>query len=130
MSTGNVIKRLRTTNNMTQEQLGELLGVKKAAIQKYENGSIVNLKVDTIRKLCEIFKVMPYVFIFGTDEPEFNNSNSLYAQVKLVETLESLFGKDYVELLTAYSKLNNEGKEKVFDYVEDISNLDYYKEYE
>ena len=45
---GERIKRLHIEKNMTQEELGAILGVKKATIQKYESGQIRNLKADTI----------------------------------------------------------------------------------
>ena len=43
MTIGERIKRLRMEKNMTQEELGAILGVKKATIQKYESGEIRNL---------------------------------------------------------------------------------------
>ena len=36
MTMGERIKYYRTKSDMTQEQLGELLGVQKSAIRKYE----------------------------------------------------------------------------------------------
>ena len=44
MNIGAYIKKLREDNNLTQEQLGDKLGVKKAAVQKWESGKVVNLK--------------------------------------------------------------------------------------
>lgn len=40
---GEVIKQARKEKNMTQEELGELMGVKKAQISRIENGHIFNL---------------------------------------------------------------------------------------
>lgn len=60
---GKRIKWCRTELGMTQEELGALLGVKKAAIQKYESSAVVNLKLETIQKLCEIFDVSPNYLI-------------------------------------------------------------------
>ena len=67
MTIGKRIRILRTSCNMTQEELGEKLGVKKAAIQKYESGSIVNIKPETIERIAEIFEVTPS-YIMGWDE--------------------------------------------------------------
>ena len=36
--TGERIKKLRKEKGLTQQQLGEMLGVQKSAIAKYENG--------------------------------------------------------------------------------------------
>lgn len=59
MSTGSKIKELREKHGMTQEELASQLGLKKAAVNKYETGRVVNLKRSTILKLCRIFDVMP-----------------------------------------------------------------------
>jgi DNA-binding XRE family transcriptional regulator len=50
---GDVIKRTRLEKNLTQEDLGKLVGVQKAQISKIENGK--NLTIATIIK---IFKAM------------------------------------------------------------------------
>lgn len=67
MEVGKRIRTLRTAKGLTQEELGKLLGVKKAAVQKYENGSVENLKRVTVIKLSEIFDVSPS-FLMGFDE--------------------------------------------------------------
>ena len=59
MTTGERIRQLRIEKNMTQEMLGERIGVKKAAIYKYENGLVVNLKRDIIEKLANALEVSP-----------------------------------------------------------------------
>ena len=48
---------------MSQEELGEILGVKKSAIQKYESGTVTDLKASTIRILCETFHTYPWFFV-------------------------------------------------------------------
>ncbi len=40
MTTGERIKMLRKEHNLTQEELGAKIGVQKAAIQKYEKGTV------------------------------------------------------------------------------------------
>lgn len=60
---GQRIRKHRMNKGLTQEELGDLLGVQKSAVQKYENGSI-SLKGETIKKLCEIFSVLPYELIW------------------------------------------------------------------
>ena len=48
------IKELRKSKNLTQEELGELIGVKKAQISKIEN-SFTNARFETILK---VFKAL------------------------------------------------------------------------
>ena len=47
---GHTIKQIRKERNLTQEQLGELVGVKKAQISKIEN-SLTDARFDTIIKV-------------------------------------------------------------------------------
>jgi len=51
---GHAIKQARKERNMTQEQLGELVGVQKAQISKIEN-SFTNARFETILK---VFKAL------------------------------------------------------------------------
>ena len=51
---GETIKNIRKERNLTQEQLGELIGVKKAQISKIEN-SLTDARFETILK---VFKAL------------------------------------------------------------------------
>ena len=58
-NTGEMIKYYRKKLGLTQEELGNYVGVQKSAIAKYENGRIENLKRTTIEKLSELFGILP-----------------------------------------------------------------------
>jgi len=58
-NTGEMIKHYRKKLGLTQEELGNYVGVQKSAIAKYENGRIENLKRTTIEKLSELFGILP-----------------------------------------------------------------------
>lgn len=49
---GQAIKQARQERNMTQEELGQLVGVQKAQISKIEN-SVKNARFETIMKVFE-----------------------------------------------------------------------------
>lgn len=68
---GNAIKQARLELNLTQEQLGEIVGVQKAQISKIEN-SVKNARFDTILKVFDALgaKVNFYV--------ELNNNKLAY----------------------------------------------------
>ena len=51
---GQTIKSIRKERNLTQEELGELIGVKRAQISKIEN-SLTDARFDTILK---VFKAL------------------------------------------------------------------------
>lgn len=63
MTTGELIKKLRTERGWTQQELGKRLGLQKSAIAKYENGRVTNIKRITLQKLGEVFGVSPTVFL-------------------------------------------------------------------
>lgn len=66
-NTGTIIKQLRKEHKLTQEQLGQIVGVQKSAIAKYEKGIIKNLKRSTIEKMADYFGVLPS-YIMGMSE--------------------------------------------------------------
>jgi len=53
---GQAIKQARQERNLTQEQLGELVGVQKAQISKIEN-SVKNARFETIMKVFDALGV-------------------------------------------------------------------------
>lgn len=112
MSLAAKIKSLRKSRGLTQSELGELIGVQKATIQKYENEIIVNLKQETITKLCEVFNVSPAYLL---DWDEIYNSYQLKKDVKIIEEIQQLY------------KINNEGLEKICNYINYIKDDDDYK---
>lgn len=128
MHPGIKIKRLRKQHKLTQEELGNMLGVKKAAIQKYEKGDIVNLKLATIRKLCEIFQVNPWEFVFPEAE-EFDlkyNVKQLSFEVKTIEAVQQIYGDLTIKMMFAFNQLNDDAKNKVLEITEDYAQLDKY----
>ncbi len=52
---GDMIKQVRLDRNMTQEQLGKLIGVQKAQISKLENNA-TNVTMDTVLKVFTALK--------------------------------------------------------------------------
>lgn len=106
MDTGSKIKQLRETSGMTQEELGKLLGVKKAAINKYETGTVVNLKRSTIEGLCSIFNVTPQFLLSDSD------TLSSTSPLQLSEQEE--------RLIIICRKLNGDGQGKLLEYGHDL----------
>lgn len=64
---GERIKSARVNRGMTQEELGRLIGVQRAAINKYETGVVVNLKRTTIANLAKALDVDP-AWLLGMTE--------------------------------------------------------------
>jgi repressor LexA len=67
LKTGDRIRQLRLQRGLSQEELGALIGVKKAAIHKYENEIVVNLKHSTITQLASALETTP-AYLMGWDD--------------------------------------------------------------
>lgn len=118
---GQRIKHLRKERKWTQEMLGAKLGVKKAAVQKYESGRVVNLKQETIKKLADIFEVPATTFLDCEDWDIYAKEVNLAEQVKTLELIQKHFGNGAVELLHIYSELSLSSQMKLLDDVEKLA---------
>lgn len=118
MTVGQKIKQLRISKGWTQEELGEKLGVKKAAVQKYESGQVQNLKQSTIKKLCELFNKYPDYFIFDDFDSELEKQ--LREELSFIQLIEKRYGKETIEIFEVVIELNEEHKRKALDYVSDL----------
>lgn len=56
MHLGEMIRKLRIENGLTQKQLGELCGMADSAIRRYESGR-ANPKIETIGKIADALGV-------------------------------------------------------------------------
>lgn len=74
-SFGDKLRSLREQHDLTQEDLGKLLNVKKAAISKYETDK-VSINLDSITLLCKHFSV-PLSYFIADDTSDFNNASRL-----------------------------------------------------
>lgn len=61
---GQKIRELRLSREMTMEELGNLVGVAKSTVKKWEDGQIANMRRDKIAKLSKVFDVSP-AWLFG-----------------------------------------------------------------
>ena len=80
MKMGDYIKYLRLEKGWSQEELGEKCGVKKAAVNKWEKGSVENIKRSTIERMAELFDVSPcelMCFETKSRRPNTNNFGSI-----------------------------------------------------
>lgn len=111
MQTGDVIKFLRKNFNMTQDELAIRSRVNKSSVQKYESGAVQNLKLETIRELCNLFKAPSWVFIFP-------------GIVKSEEVILNAIKYNDMRIITAF---NCEGISKINEYISDLSKIDKYK---
>lgn len=108
MKTPEKIKQLRIEKGLSQEALGEIVGVKKAAINKYETGRVVNIKKSMLVKLADALGVLPADLL--DDVPDQSVTSAASDQLTASEQA----------LLSDYRQLNDEGREKVSEYTSDL----------
>ena len=116
---GDKIHYLRVLNDLSQEELGRRVGVQRAAINKYEKGSVTNIPIATIEKMASVFDVSPS-YLVGWDG---NEGNALSAEVKIIQGIKKFYGIEAVELLEAYTTLSGEGKARLCQYAADMTKL-------
>ena len=102
MNIGQIISDARIKKGYTQEQLGEIMGVQKSAIAKWENGRVVNIKRENLKKLAEVLSIPPY---------------ELVAPNSIVSNSEQNLSSDELQLLDMYRQLNDQGKEYILQTV-------------
>lgn len=91
MNIGDKIKNARINKGMTQEELGNALGVQKSAIAKYEKGRVVNIKRTTLKKMSDILGIAPSELIFEAYIEEEQKKNDIQADIILKMRTDQTF---------------------------------------
>lgn len=116
ISPGTRIRELRMLAGLSQEELGRRIGVQRAAVNKYEVGTVQNIPISTIEKLAQIFDVSPnYIVGWGYDD-----ANPISAEVRVIHGVKQFYGKESVELLEHFTHLTPKGKKRLLQYLDDI----------
>lgn len=115
MEVKDIIKKRREELSLTYEQLGNMIGVGKSTVRKWETGLIENMRRDNIVALSKALNISP-ALIMGWQPLEDDN--------KLI------LSKEEIILIDNYNKLDTEDKSKVVDYTKLLSNQDKYKKEE
>jgi transcriptional regulator with XRE-family HTH domain len=62
---GDRIRTLRMARGLTQEELGERVGVSKVAVSQWETGSTANIRLKSFLALCDELSTNPHYLLFG-----------------------------------------------------------------
>lgn len=116
MNIGKMINQRRIELNMTLEEVGNIVGVSKSTVKKWEDGYIANMRRDKIALLAKALKINPIALV-NTDET--NNDFVL-------ETIKCSSDPLKNSLLYNYETLNTTGKQKLVGYSEDLVNCGNY----
>lgn len=145
MTTGARIKEARKAAGMTQAELANRLGVSQAMVAQYESDSR-KPKHKTLQKIAEALETSVFS-LMEFDETELssfvqNLDQTLLSLIKADYSTDTEFYKDFFgkkislavinsetdrRLVTAYYKLNEEGKQKAVESVEIIAGNPHYQ---
>jgi transcriptional regulator with XRE-family HTH domain len=96
MDIGKKIRDARLAKGLTQEELGNLIGLQKSAIAKYENGRVVNIKRSTLQKLAKALGLRGSDLVIESEPKEYAELSAkvlldeeLMASIELYYTLSS-----------------------------------------
>lgn len=114
MEIGQRIKQARLAKRMTQEELGEIIGVQKSAIAKYENGRIVNIKRSTLKKISDVLDIHPAELIW---EEKIEKDPVGTAELHF----EILMDEDFVGMFPGFQSLDAKKRKIVTDLVQTLA---------
>lgn len=106
MDMGQKIYNLRIQKGLTLEELGNMVGVGKSTVRKWENGMIANMKRDKILKVSEVLDTTP-AYLMGWKEEEQTQ-------------------KESPKIMQHYNQLNDLGKHEAEKRVEELTFLPQY----
>ena len=123
MKMGEYIKQLRTDQGLSQEDLGKKLNppINRAAVNKWETGQVENIKRSYIEQMSAMFGVRAESLMCF--EQQINE------ELIAIEQVQKCFGRKAVKLLEGFTMLNDQGKAKVLEYIEDVQGLTKYLEH-
>lgn len=116
------IKKLRKERGMTLEQVGNIVGVGRSTVRKWENGSIANMRRDKIAKLAEALGTTPS-YLMGWEEKENTQDDNI--SNKLIWESEFAYNEGFTDKQVGYiirfakllrDDLNDADVEDLFDY--------------
>lgn len=123
---GEFIQIHRKEKGISQEEFGKMFEpkVNRAAVSKWEKGHVTNIKRSQIQRMCEIFNCKPsdlMCFDEKYDTEELSKGSRAY------DLISECFGEQAAELVRLFDSFNEEGKERLLNTAEDMSQLDKYK---
>ncbi|MBL1228000.1 helix-turn-helix transcriptional regulator [Enterococcus sp. BWB1-3] len=78
------IKELRTANKMSQQELADILGMKRENISNYERGTITNVPSEVLDKLADHFQVSIDYLLGRTDSLDKSAVDEEYADLLMM----------------------------------------------
>ena len=127
MTMGEYIKQLRTEHGWSQDELGKKVGVNRAAVNKWEQGTVENIKRSTIKKLSELFHVSPCDLMRWDEDPAVNKDQK---EAAACELFEKCYGKEAFKAVSMFLKLDAVDRVKIVERMETLLEAEKYSSQE
>ena len=112
MNIGQKIKQARIEKGYTQEELGNIVGVKKSAVAKWENGRVSEIKRSNLKKLSIALELDPNALLDDVEKEP----------VKMAERhFEMIMDEDLAEIFEEFKNLDADNKRLVKDLIHRLS---------
>lgn len=119
MTIGERIKNRRKELGMSAEDVAAIIGTSPATIYRYESNYITKMGVDKLTPIADALRVSEAYLMGWTSNPDWQPEP---------EAPAGIAGDEQV-LLGFYRELNDEGKEKLVDYADDLCSSGKYKKH-
>ena len=116
MTIGEKIKKARLEKGYTQEELGNLIGVQKSAVAKYEKGKVVNIKRSVLAKISKVLEIPPVELVSDIEEKPVETANKL-ADWYLGLEFKEHEDVGFLTMIDEYKQLDASKQEQVREYV-------------
>lgn len=119
MTVGQNIKAIRKEKGITQKKLSELTGISEVTIRQYE-AEKYKPKLEQVKKIAKALNTSPFNITQDLDR--------IRTDVSTYEYLSDVYGDEIAETIGKFLSLNDEGKDKVSDYIDDLIQSHKYEE--
>lgn len=112
---GRIIRDARKKKGYTQEELAEMVGVKKSAVAKWENGRVSEIKRSNLNMLSKALGINPNSLLDDIEEKPVETANNLadlFLGFELKET-----DSEVALMLEEYQSLTDQKKAQVREYI-------------
>lgn len=116
---GNTLMMLRKANKLTQEQVANILKVKRSSYAYYERNITPSLEI--IKKLSVLFDVSVHFLLYKTEDPRSPSPATLRDPDDPSIVWTSDLKADEREFIMYYRMLNSPNKEKIFKEIKDLN---------
>lgn len=114
---GKRIESARSELNLTQDELAKELGLNKSTIQRYETGKVQRIKIPILEAMAKVLNVSP--------EWLSNKSNS--REINSQKNQSTELSSENINHLEKYNMLNDLGKIKLNERLDELLELIKYK---